>query len=52
MTLVVDLNGEKESRDMLWRKSQAAWMHVYTNYLDKAEWFLRADDGMLYWCCV
>ncbi len=44
-TLITDLNGEKESRDMLWKKSQLAWMHMYHTYLDKADWFLRADDG-------
>eukprot|EP00050_Salpingoeca_kvevrii_P000166 m.143104 g.143104 ORF g.143104 m.143104 type:complete len:689 (-) comp10047_c0_seq1:110-2176(-) len=36
--------GEEESRNMLWRKAQAAWMYVYHNYLDKADWFMRVDD--------
>lgn len=35
---------EAEARKMLWRKAQAAWMHVYYNYIDKADWFMRADD--------
>ncbi len=46
-TLIVDLHGQQESRSLLWKKSQFAWLHVYRTYLDRADWFLRADDGML-----
>ena len=46
-TVVLDLQGEEEDRQMLWRKSKLMWMHVYHKYLNKAEWFLRADDGKL-----
>eukprot|EP00050_Salpingoeca_kvevrii_P015901 m.50997 g.50997 ORF g.50997 m.50997 type:complete len:707 (+) comp6579_c0_seq1:276-2396(+) len=33
-----------ESREMLWRKARAAWMHVFHHFLDKADWFMRVDD--------
>ena len=42
-TVKLDL-GAPESRQMLWRKAKAAWLHVYKNYRDKAEWFMRVDD--------
>ena len=45
-TLVMDL-GQPDDREMLWRKSKAAWMYLYDNYLDDADWFVRADDGEL-----
>eukprot|EP00051_Salpingoeca_urceolata_P035409 m.509190 g.509190 ORF g.509190 m.509190 type:complete len:523 (-) comp91699_c0_seq1:15-1583(-) len=35
---------EKESRDMLWRKAQLAWMYMYSHFLDSADWFIRLDD--------
>ena len=42
---IIELDlGAKESREMLWPKSQQMWMHVYSNYLDKADWFVKADD--------
>lgn len=42
---VVELDlGAGESRDVLWPKSQHMWMHVYQHYLDKADWFIKADD--------
>eukprot|EP00048_Salpingoeca_helianthica_P023388 m.1272 g.1272 ORF g.1272 m.1272 type:complete len:398 (+) comp860_c0_seq1:2-1195(+) len=43
-TVVLDLQGTKESRQLLWEKSKLMWMHVYHKYLGKAEWFFRADD--------
>ena len=36
-TVVLDL-GEAESRNTLWLKSQNAWMYMYQNYIDKADW--------------
>lgn len=41
--VVLDL-GSQESRSMLWPKSQQMWMYVYQHYLDKADWFIKADD--------
>jgi glycoprotein-N-acetylgalactosamine 3-beta-galactosyltransferase len=42
-TLVVDLKGP-DAYNRLWIKSKRAWEHVYEHYLDKAEWFMKADD--------
>lgn len=42
-TIKLDLGGP-ETRAKLWTKSKRAWEHVYENYLDKADWFLKADD--------
>ena len=36
--------GEKEDRHFLWRKSILSWSFLYVHFLQKAEWFMRADD--------
>lgn len=33
-----------EGRDKLWTKSKLSWLHVFEHYLDKADWFIKADD--------
>eukprot|EP00041_Stephanoeca_diplocostata_P038180 m.1482870 g.1482870 ORF g.1482870 m.1482870 type:complete len:601 (-) comp25178_c0_seq74:286-2088(-) len=33
-----------EGRDKLWTKSKMAWLYVYRNYIDRADWFVKADD--------
>ena len=40
---MLDLAGP-EGRDQLWNKSKAAWTYMYDNYLDEADWFIKADD--------
>ena len=34
--------GGPEARNKIWTKSMLAWLHVYDNYLDKADWFVKA----------
>lgn len=41
--IVADI-GQPESRKILWLKTQHAWMYIYQNYIDKADWFWKADD--------
>ena len=33
-----------EGRGHLTAKSMLAFRHVYENYFDKADWFMKADD--------
>jgi hypothetical protein len=40
----IDLDGNDESRQMLWRKAKGSWQYVYDNFGDDYDWFLRADD--------
>ncbi|EDQ86222.1 uncharacterized protein MONBRDRAFT_28452 [Monosiga brevicollis MX1] len=42
-TVVLTL-GEEENRHFLWRKSIMAWSFLYQHLLNKADWFIRADD--------
>jgi hypothetical protein len=42
-TVVLTL-GEKENRHFLWRKSILSWSFLYVHLLEKADWFMRADD--------
>eukprot|EP00047_Mylnosiga_fluctuans_P019060 m.78191 g.78191 ORF g.78191 m.78191 type:complete len:552 (+) comp7954_c0_seq4:101-1756(+) len=41
--LVLDV-GAEEARTLIWPKVQQAWTHVFQTYLDKADWFIKADD--------
>lgn len=44
LDVVVLDTGQDESRKILWMKTQQAWMYIYMNYRDKADWFFKADD--------
>jgi hypothetical protein len=41
---VANLHGKEDSRDMLRPKAKQGWLHVYENYLDKGDFFLKGDD--------
>ncbi|KAI6661381.1 hypothetical protein LOD99_9964 [Oopsacas minuta] len=34
----------QETRDNLWHKTVFAFRHIYENYLDEFDWFMKADD--------
>jgi len=36
--------GRPDDRNMLWRKAKVTWEHMYTHYLNTADYFLGAND--------
>eukprot|EP00730_Choanoeca_flexa_P012081 TRINITY_DN318_c0_g1_i1.p1 TRINITY_DN318_c0_g1~~TRINITY_DN318_c0_g1_i1.p1 ORF type:complete len:563 (+),score=110.18 TRINITY_DN318_c0_g1_i1:129-1817(+) len=42
--VLMDIGGKQDSRSMLRTKSKQGWLHVYNNYLDKGDFFLKGDD--------
>jgi hypothetical protein len=44
LDIVVVPTDKEESRSLLMHKTQFAWDYVYKNYINKADWFFKADD--------
>jgi hypothetical protein len=42
--ILVDIGEATEDRELLWRKSQQAWLRSYHEHSETYDWFLRADD--------
>ena len=43
-TVVLDLVGRTESREVLTYKSRLAWLYMYETFLDKVDWHFKGDD--------
>ncbi len=46
-TFITELPGP-DKRDYLLRKSVLAWKHVYQHFLNDYDWFVRGDDGKVF----
>ena len=42
--VLMDIAGKEDSRSMLRPKSKQGWLHMYENFLDKGDFFLKGDD--------
>ena len=43
-TVKLSLEGQKESRKILYLKTREALKYIYHNFYQKADWFLKTDD--------